>query len=68
MPKQRLEGQSRQTVITAGNVGAQVAGLLQHDGRRQRQHQQRQAAITQQEPAGDEADNAGDNRGREIAR
>ena len=54
--EQRREGKPRQAVIAAGNVGAQVAGFLQHDGGGERQHQQRQPAIAQQEPSGDEAD------------
>src|SRR4029078_8548218 len=51
--------------IAARNVRAQVAGLLQQDRGCKRQHQQRKAAIAQQEPASNEADNARRNRSSE---
>ena len=63
--EQRLEHQPWQAVISAGNVRAQIAGFLQQDRGCERQHQQRKAAIAQQEPARGEADKAGRNRGRE---
>ena len=63
--EQRLESQARQAVITAGNVRAQVTGLLQQDRGREREHQQGESAIAQQEPPGDESDQPRRNRGRE---
>ncbi len=56
LAEQRRDRQPRQTVIAAGNIRAQIAGFLQHDGGGEREHQQRQAAVAQQEPAGNEAD------------
>ncbi len=63
--KQRLERQPRQSVIATGDIGTQVAGFLQKNCSGQRQHEQSQAAVTQQEPTGDEADQSRSDGGRE---
>ena len=47
-PEQRRDCDARNAVITAGEITEQVAELLQHDRRGEGQHQQRQAAVTQQ--------------------
>ena len=54
-PEQRRDVDAGNAVIAAGKIAEQIAELLQHDGDRQRQHQQRQAAIAQQQPPGQEA-------------
>ena len=63
--EQRLESQSRQSVIAAGNIGPQIARLLQKNGGCQGQHQQRQPAIAQQEPTSNKTDKTSSNCGRE---
>ncbi len=63
----RLEGQARQAVIATGDVGAQVARLLQHGGKGDRQHQEGQAAVAQDEPADPGADKSGDDAADEDA-
>ena len=62
-PEQRRDVDAGNAVIAAGEIAEQIAQLLQHDGGRQRQHQQRQAAITQQQPAGEETGNRRNDRG-----
>ena len=54
--EQRIEDQARQTVIAAGDIGAQIARLLKHGGKRDGQHQQRQAPVAEDEPANQTAD------------
>ena len=63
--EQRLEDEAGYAVIAAGDVGAEIAELLQHDGGGKRKHQQGQAAVPQQEPAGNKPDQSSQDSGGE---
>jgi hypothetical protein len=52
--EQRLDRDPGQPVEAPCDAGQGVAQLVQHDGDRERQHQQRQAPVAQQDPARNE--------------